>query len=60
MDRHWGTGPLKTNAQSQILCEVLSVERGQARTQTQGLTPVLVILPFCCLPLKLLIAYQGQ
>lgn len=49
------------NAWSQILCKVLSMERGGAKAHTQVYLPlVLILLPFFCLPLKVLVAFRGH
>lgn len=61
MDGKWGTGTRKMNTWSQTRCEVLSMERGQAKAQTRVcLTSVFVILPLFCLPLKVLVAFRGS
>lgn len=61
MDGKRGPGTLKMNTGSQTGCEVLSTERGQAKARTRVcLTSVLIILPFFCLPLQVLVAFRGS
>lgn len=61
MDRRWGPGTLKMHTQNQSLYEMLSMERGEARAQSQVcLIPVPVIVPFSCLSLKVLKAFGGR
>lgn len=53
MDGRWGTGTLKMKSWSQTLCEVLSMERGEAKAQTQ------VSDPGACHFAMFLLASQG-